>query len=100
MILTLKNEDDFIYSYIMWDTVDIKGDLQVNGEYLYIHDLWIHPHYRGLNCIRKFIHLLEQDSRTNFVKSVYWKREKYNDRYSKLINRFKIVKKGVYNVVR
>src|SRR3990167_2617490 len=73
----------------------IKGKKKNDSEYLYINDLWIHPQYRKGKIINLFIRLLEKDHRTKNVKYIYWSREKYDGRLSKLLTRNRAVKKGV-----
>mgnify|MGYP001569734798 CR=1 FL=1 len=99
MITTLKTNDRYIFAYIMWDTVDKDGQKDPNGEYLFIYDLWIHVSHRGQGALNELIGMIDANPASKSAKWVYWEREKYGDRMSKLINRFSIAKKGVHYVV-
>ena len=98
MISTLKNNERFVFAYILWETVDQLGNQDPKGEYLYISDLWIHPTCRRLTALKELIKIIDSNEASQSAKWVYWKREKYGDRFSKTINRLKIAKKGVSHV--
>lgn len=95
MITTLKTDDRYVLAYILWDTVDDEGHNTPTGEYLYIYDLWIHPSHRGNGVLKNLIKQIDDNEASKSAKWVYWIREKYGERLSKSINRFKIAKKGV-----
>ena len=98
MISTLKNNDRYVFAYILWVTVDKEGKSDNAGDYLYISDLWIHPLCRRLESLRELIGMIDSHEASQSAKWVYWKREKYGDRTSHLIDRNKIAKKGVLHV--
>lgn len=97
MILSLKNEEGFIYSYLEWDLVDKDGSPHDYGCYVYIRDLWVHDSFDGREIILHYIQVLLNDRRTRFVRYVYWLRN--GERISRL---FKVstIKKKFLNEIR
>ena len=94
MISVLKNEHGLIYAYIEWYVLDEKAQFKDYGDYIYIQDSWIHPEHRGNGCLRNLIHLIDIHEYTKNAKYVYWEREKYNHKLSKIYNRKIIAKQG------
>ena len=99
MILTHKNDDGYIYSYFEFDVVDKDGKWKDKGEYMYVRDIWIHPDYRGLTEINKYIAEAEELKETKNVQNIYWIRTKWDEdgnvisqNISELFNREKCLK--------
>ena len=86
-------------AYVLWDTVNKDGQKDPNGEYLFIYDLWIHVSHRMGSALNELIGMIDANPASKSAKWVYWEREKYGNRMSKLINRFSIAKKGVHHDV-
>ena len=98
MISCLKDNNGFIFAYLEWQIVNVMGQFEDNGEYCYIQDYWIHPAWREEH---KYIlaELSQQINDHKFSKNlkwIYWNREKYNDRLSKLYPKEKFLKGESY----
>jgi len=87
MVTVLKDEEDRVISYCEWCLVDEKGDLQDNGRYLFVRELWIHEKYRQKGMIEKMIYKIAPEAPAAIY--AYWRRRKYNDRI-KLFRRSKL----------
>jgi len=98
MITVLKNDDDYVYAYIGWETVNDLGQNTEQGRFLFIYDLWVHPHHRGMNIVNKFIYLLNQDPRTQSAEWVYWEREKKYQLKQRFFNKERVLRKERYHV--
>lgn len=94
MITELKNNDGFVYAYCEWEILDDKGQFKDWGEYLYIQRMWIHKLHRGKKTLQHLISLIDKHKFLSCVKWVYWNRDKYNDRISKLFSRNRLSKMG------
>ncbi len=94
MISCHKNVADFITAYIEWYILNKFGQFQENGEYLYIHDLWIHSSKRGTRVLNYLIHKIDTHPVAYNCKWVYWSREKYN-RLTRLFPRERLAKLGL-----
>lgn len=77
MIITLNNNDDFIYAYICFYVVDKDTKLDDKGEFLFINGFWIHPSYRKnfVEILNHFISQLLIHPTTQNVLEVYWERD-------------------------
>ena len=78
MVTSLKDEDGKIVCYCEWRLVGKSGFDKVNGEYIWVNDLWVHPKYERTSRINRII-----DEVMRMVPSAthcYFKREKYNGR--------------------
>lgn len=98
MIAVLKNQDDYVYAYCGWETVNEFGQNEENGKFLFIYDLWIHPHHRGMNIINRFIHTINKDPRTHSAEYVYWEREKKYMKIQRFFNKERVLRKEQFYV--
>ena len=85
MLTHLKDYNGKIIGYIESWQVAQSGYPKERGEYLWVHDLWIHEGLRGKGLIKKLIGKMLL--RVPEVKFGYWVREKYNGRKSRLYKR-------------
>lgn len=77
MIETLKNKDGFVYAYSQYYIVNEAGDLDINGDRLFISEVWIHDEYRNTDCLSELCRLMFENNDTQKTLYVYWKRRKY-----------------------
>jgi len=79
MVVYLKNRFGDISCFAEFWTVDGKGSMVLNGDYLYINNIYICPKYRKLkhDLFGKIIKKISNDIHNN-VRTVYWVRDKYN----------------------
>ena len=85
MIVTSKDESGKVIAYCEWRLVGPSGFDKLEGEYVYIADLWIHQSYRGIGILNEIIDkiLLIAPS----AKACYFTHKKYGDRMSRLWKR-------------
>ena len=97
MIVTVKNENDFVIAYMESRQVGQSGFDKFRGEYLWINELWIHSSFK--NAWEIYRNLMNQTLfKAMDAKWVYFRRNKYNGRVSKLYNRerlMNILEKGM-----
>ena len=91
MISVSKDNNEKVISYLEWRQVGQSGFDKFRGEYLWINDLWIHPDYKDHWEVYR-----QMMSAALFkgidAKWIYFKREKYAGRISKLYTRERIMK--------
>jgi len=78
LITKLKDDDGKIIAYCEWRLVGKSGFDKVNGEYVWVEDLWVHPMFERTNRINRII-----DEIMRLVPSAkycYFQRKKYNDK--------------------
>lgn len=97
MICSLKTAEEYIYAYIEFEIVGADGRQDEKGQYIYISDLWVQPYYRSqhLRVIRELSRMVDRHELAQGTQWVYWEREKYNNRLSKVFLRKKLASKGV-----
>lgn len=102
MLSTLKNSDGYVISYLEWEIVNVQGQFEEGGEYCYIQSYWIHPFWRDENrlILSELSQQINDDKFSKNVKWIYWNREKYNDRLSKLYPKERFLKGGIYGEQR
>ena len=91
MITVLKNNEGYIYAYAEWRIVDNLGNKNINGDHVYIRNVWIHESRRGIS-LSALIQQIDMQV-PEHIKKVYWRNSKH-DRISKTFNRERF-KKGV-----
>lgn len=96
MINTLKSPKGFIYAYIEWQILDASGQFKDNGEYIYVQEVWIHPEFRGAKILNQLITMVDEHKFARNASFVYWTRDKYNDRTSRIFSRGTGSRKGVH----
>jgi len=77
MITVLKNRKEYVYGLIEWYLVDVKGQLDDVGKYMYINELWIHPDKRRKTTLKHLIQKLNFDPNSYTAKFVYWRNRKF-----------------------
>ena len=93
MISVLKNQQEYVYSFIEWYVLNDNGQFQEDGEYLYIHDLWIHPHKRKGKSLKHLIQKIHTHPLSYTAKWVYWNNQKH-DKLTKPFRRDRLSKIG------
>ena len=90
MISKLHDSNGKIIAYVEYWQVCKSGFHKPYGEYLWVHDAWIHEDERGNGLLRQMIEqvLFEHPE----IQYGYWRREKYNDRQSKIMTRERFMK--------
>lgn len=78
MITTLKTNENFIAAYIEWLIVNKNGQLENNGEYIYIKNCWIHEDYRHDDILYRLSKMIYEHPYAKNSKKVYWAISKYN----------------------
>ena len=78
MVSVLDNQEGFLTGYIEWYVLNEHGQFQENGDYIYIHEIWIHPLQRKKKALKHLIQKIDKDPLGYTAKWVYWSREKYN----------------------
>ena len=87
MIHALHTTEDFIYAYVVFDTVDAEGRWKDKGDFIYVSDMWIHKNYRGWNTLAKLIRYIDNYPETIHAKGVYWESERYTGKTGRKISK-------------
>ena len=90
MVTSIKNNDGFVVAYIEAWPVGPSGFPKFEGEYLWVHDLWIHDTYRQNGMLQQLI--WKMLGRVPYVEYGYWRRHKYNGRISKVYRKEQFTK--------
>ena len=91
MITTYKDNDGRVIAYMESRQVGQSGFDKFRGEYLWINDIWIHPEHK--NAWEIYRQLMNQTLfKAMDAKWMYFRRQKYNGRVSKLYSREKLIK--------
>ena len=91
MISVSKDNNDKVIAYMESRVVGQSGFDKLNGEYLYIADLWIHESHKNDWAI--FRDLMNQAFRKALsVNWVYFQRKKYGGKQSKNYPKERIMK--------
>ncbi len=93
-MITTVSKLDYVIGYLEWNVVDSEGDFDVNGAYIYVANLWVHPRFRQIGYIRELVRKVYDDKRGKHCPKVYWIREeKYPERPPKTWDKEYLVKK-------
>jgi len=93
MIYTLHDENDFVYAYICFCTVDKFGNYQNKGDYIYVEDIWVHKSYRNSDVRMKLYRHVALHEETENTLLVYWTRYKNNNKIVKgPYNKYRIIR--------
>ena len=95
MISYLKDDNDKIYAFVEFNVVDLFGQLNDFGDYIWVAELWIHPDYRQNGSLNKLVYLIDSHPQSKNAKWVYWNNGKH-DRKTRCFPRERLAKKGVY----
>jgi len=90
MVTVSENENGYVIGLCEWRQVAKSGFDKVNGEYIWINHLWIHPEARNSFVMAELmdkILLTAPDA-----EWCYFTRKKYNGRMSKAYPRSKFMK--------
>lgn len=91
MINVSKDNEDRVIAYMEARVVGQSGFDVLNGEYLYIADLWIHEsHKNDWSVFREL--MMSTLRKAMSVKQVYFQRKKYGGRLSKNYSKEQIMK--------
>ena len=85
MISVSKDDDGRVIGYIEWRQVGQSGFDKFRGEYVWIHNFWIHPDYRGKSIFSELVEKVLISS--SGATQAYFRRSKYSGRVSKLYSR-------------
>lgn len=91
MISVSKDNEDKVIAYMESRQVGQSGFDKLQGEYLYINDLWIHDSHKNDWSIFRAL-MNDALRRCKSVKWIYFKRMKYDGRMSINYSREKIMK--------
>jgi len=94
MVSTLKNLQGYIYGFAEWYVLNDKGHFQEDGDYIYIHEIWIHENKRRSKALKHLIHKIDTHECSHRARHVYWNNEKH-DRLTKSFKRERLAKIGV-----
>lgn len=86
MVSYTKDLNGRIVSYIEWQILDAFGQFKDMGEYIYIQEIWCHEDRNLVDELPKLISLICVNKFSQNAIYVYWLREKYNDRRSRIYN--------------
>jgi hypothetical protein len=91
MVEVYKTEDGLVAGYIEWQRVNKRGEICVDGDFIYIQDLWVHAGFPGLFLIRELSSMILNHPFAQGIFGVYYERMKYDYRNKKWfhINHFK-----------
>lgn len=78
MLEIIRDDDGNIKSVCEWSLVNEKGQIDDNGEYVWIHEAEISVNHRNNGSLAKFIKIITD--RVPWAKYGYFSRRKYNDR--------------------
>ena len=90
MIAKIHNKNGLIQAFIEWRQVGQSGFDKFRGEYIWINDLWMHESLK--NSWETYRDLMNQVLfKAMDGQWVYFQREKYGGRISKLYSRSRIM---------
>lgn len=72
MITILKNFEGYIYAYLESNRVNLNGDYDIHGRYIFVDDIWIHPTYRDMKTLLSLVELVHQNKFYDHCTKVYW----------------------------
>ena len=78
MITSLKDEQGRVIAYAEWRLVGPSGYDMDNGEYVWLHDLWVHHDFERTKRINRIIDEIMRIAPG--AKYCYFKRGKYGNR--------------------
>lgn len=85
MISNCFDESGKVVAHVEWRQVGQSGFDKLQGEYVWLENLWIHEGYRGKGILQRLISdILEKAPDAKFA---YFTREKYGKRMSRLFKR-------------
>lgn len=91
MISTSKDTQDRIIAYMEFRVVGQSGFDKLNGEFIYIVDLWIHnSHKNDWSIFRELMNDVLRKAWS--VEWIYFQRKKYDGKQSKNYSREQIMK--------
>ena len=93
MVTTIDNKDGYIAGFCEWYVLNEHGQFQENGDYIYIHEMWVHPDKRKNKALKHLIQKIDKDPLGYKARWVYWHREKYH-RLTKPFPRERLAKIG------
>ena len=76
MIVTLENNDGYIYAYAEFEVVDGNTVICDEGKYVYVQNIWIHEDYRGNGVLKDL--MVDIFIKSKNAEFVYWNRSRYN----------------------
>ncbi len=94
MVSVLDNQEGYLTAYIEWYVLNEHGQFQENGEFIYIHDTWIHPNKRRGKALKHLIQKINTHPLSYTGKYVYWNNQK-KDKLTKSFPRARLSKIGV-----
>jgi hypothetical protein len=77
MLALRKNEDGYIWAYILYHVVNEDGTVNLKGKYCFVQDCWVHPKHR--NNLKQIVK--EEHSKYPTVEHIYYQQRKYNKRW-------------------
>lgn len=95
MVSSLKTDSGLIYAYIEWYIINRYGQFKDFGDYIYIHDCWIHQAYRYTDALRKLIYLIDTNEKAKSSHFVYWLNLKHKERKTPIYKRSRLARMGV-----
>ena len=91
MITVSKDNEDRVIAYMESRVVGQSGYDKLDGEYIYIADLWIHEsHKNDWSIYRELMNTILRKSQS--ARWVYFQRRKYGGRQSKNYSREQIMR--------
>jgi len=92
MITTTKNDQGYVKSFIEWGIVDKDGVLDKDGKYLFVYDTWVHTEHRHTGLLKEMIARMFESSLEYNYEFVYYRRDKYDGKVSRLYLATKFLK--------
>ncbi len=90
MVSSLKSAG-LIYAYIDWRVVDETGQLNKNGHYVYVNDIWIAPLFQKKQTLKLLIAEMNGHEYMSDVAFVYWNNLKHSRRATPLYMRHRLL---------
>jgi len=88
MVKVLRTRKGYVKAFLEYVVLDQDGNINDNGKYLYINDMWIHKKHRRQKLMKILISELFQKFYGK-IETIYWVRHKYDERMTKFhISRF------------
>ena len=72
MIITIKNLDEYVIAYIESNRVNMNGEYDIHGRFIFVEDIWIHSDYRDRKTFLELIELVHQSPFYDRCTKVYW----------------------------
>jgi len=72
MIAMIKNDDGYPVGVIDWYILGQDGQFKVQGEFIYISDVWTHEKINRYEVLAKLVDIVDKHPYSHSASKVYW----------------------------